>query len=129
MGWMPPRTDPSTPPADLPQAAARAAVEAASDRQATDVVLLDVRGAVSFADYVVVMSAGSARQSGALADAVEEAVERTGLKRLRREGTNESGWVLLDFVDVVVHILSEEQRAHYRLEQVWKQAKPLLRIQ
>ncbi len=129
MDGMPPRSAPSTTPADLPMAAARAAVDAGSDRQATDVVLLDVRGAVSFADYVVVMSAGSTRQSGALADAVEEAVEKTGLRRLRREGTNESGWVLLDFADVVVHILSEEQRAHYRLEQVWKQAKPLLRVQ
>lgn len=129
MYWMPPRSAPSTPPADLPLAAARAAVDAGSDRQATDVVLLDVRGAVSFADYVVVMSAGSTRQSGALADAVEDAVEATGLRRLRREGTNDSGWVLLDFADVVVHILSEEQRAHYRLEQVWKQAKPLLRVQ
>lgn len=110
-------------------AAARRAVDAASDKQASAVALLDVRGVSAFTDYMVVLTAGSVRQLNALADDLTETVESAGLRANHREGTAESGWVLLDFGDVVIHLFSEEQRAFYRLEQVWREGKELVRIQ
>ena len=123
------------PPATKPKPqinatqAARLSVDVASDRQATDIVLLDVAAISGFADYMVIMSAGSSRQVDAVASELEEAIERAGLRIHHREGTAESGWVLLDFGDVVLHVFSEEQREFYKLEQVWKSAKQVVRIQ
>ena len=110
-------------------AAARRAIDTASDKQASDAVLIDVRGVSGFTDYLVVLSANSERHLRSLADDLAEAVERAGLPLHHREGTAESGWVLLDFGDVVAHVFSEEQRAYYRLEQVWRAGKELVRIQ
>ena len=110
-------------------AAARRAIDTASDKQASDAVLIDVRGVSGFTDYLVVLSANSERHLRSLADDLTEAVERAGLPLHHREGTAESGWVLLDFGDVVAHVFSEEQRAYYRLEQVWRAGKELVRIQ
>ena len=110
-------------------AAARRAVDAASDKQGANIVLLDVRGVSAFADYMVVLTAGSVRQLNALADDLIEAVEKARLRLHHREGSAESGWVLLDFGDVVVHVFSEEQRDFYRLEQVWRAGRELVRIQ
>lgn len=110
-------------------AAARKAVDAASDKQASAVALLNVRGVSAFTDYMVVLTAGSVRQLNALANDLTETVESAGLRVNHREGTAESGWVLLDFGDVVIHLFSEEQRAFYRLEQVWREGKELVRIQ
>lgn len=110
-------------------AAARRAIDAASDKQASDVVLLDVRGVCGFTDYMVVLTAGSVRQLRILAEDLALAVEQAGLAPHHREGTAESGWVLLDFGDLVVHVFSEEQRAFYRIEQVWRAGKELVRLQ
>ncbi len=112
-----------------PGPAARLAVDVASDRQAEDIVLLDVRKVSGFADYMVIMSAGSVRQLSSLARELPDAIEQAGLDLHHREGTGDSGWVLLDFGDLVVHVFSVEQRDHYRLEQVWQSAKQLVRIQ
>lgn len=110
-------------------AAARRAVDAASDKQGANIVLLDVRDVSAFADYMVVLTAGSVRQLNALAEDLIEAVGKAGLRLHHREGTAESGWVLLDFGDVVTHVFSEEQRDFYRLEQVWRAGRELVRIQ
>jgi ribosome-associated protein len=110
-------------------AAARLAVDVASDRQAEDIVLLDVHEISSFADYMVLMSAGSVRQANALASELEAAIERAGLDMHHREGTGDSGWVLLDFGDLVLHVFGQEQREFYQLQQVWKAAKQVVRIQ
>ncbi|MDE2765047.1 MAG: ribosome silencing factor [Chloroflexota bacterium] len=112
-----------------PLDAARIAVDAASDRQADDILLLNVGEVAAFADFLLIMSAGSPRQMGALADEIELAMKRGGCALHHREGSVESGWVLLDFSDVVVHVFSEEQRAYYRLEEVWSAGKPVVRIQ
>ncbi len=120
-------TQQSTPP-DA-GAAARTAVDAASDKQGSNIVLLDVRGVSAFADYMVVLTAGSVRQLNALSEDLIEAVEKAGPALHHREGSAESGWVLLDFGDVVVHVFSEEQRDFYRLEQVWRAGRELVRIQ
>jgi ribosome-associated protein len=104
-------------------------IDVASDRQASDIVLLDVRGVSGFADYMVIMSANSARQVRALADELEDQVVKGKWPIHHREGTPDSGWILLDFGDLVVHVFSETQREFYRLEQVWKTAKELVRLQ
>ena len=104
-------------------------MDVAANRQAADVVLLDVRGITAFTDYMVIMSADNRRQLAALVPELERVVHSAGLRLHHIEGTAESGWVLLDFSDVVVHVFSEEQRAYYRLEQVWREAKTLVRIQ
>ena len=109
--------------------AARSAVDVASDRQAMDVVLLDVREISAFTDYMVIMSADNRRQVGALVDELERAITTSGLRLHHIEGTAESGWVLLDFSDVVIHVFSEEQRNYYRLDEVWRAAKTLVRLQ
>lgn len=109
--------------------AARAAVEVASDYQAADIVLLDVRGVTSFADYLVIMSADNPRQLQTLSEELDYALDHNGWPLHHREGTIASGWVLLDFTEVVVHVFSEEQRAFYRLEQLWSAGRQVVRIQ
>ncbi len=109
--------------------ASRLAIDVASDRQATDIVLLDVRGTSGFTDYLVIMSGNNSRHTRALADEIEHQVIKAGGPIHHREGTADSGWILLDFGDMVVHVFSKTQRDFYRLEQVWKTAKELVRLQ
>ena len=109
--------------------AARLAIDVASDRQATDILLLDVREVTVFADFMVIMTGGSVRQLNALASELDEQLSKAGLKLHHREGTAVSGWVLLDFADVVIHIFSEAQRDYYTLDEVWKAARQVVRLQ
>lgn len=109
--------------------AAHLAVDVASDRQATDIVLLDVHAISGFTDFMVIMSVNSVRQLDAVADTLIEEIEKAGLTIHHREGKPDSGWVLVDFGDLVLHVFSEEQREHYRLEQVWALGKQVVRVQ
>ncbi len=130
MGLMPTREATSGKSAAVDVASiARHAVDVASDKQASDITLLDIRDVSGFADYMIIMAAGSIRQVTSLADDLTEAIERRGLPLHHREGTGESGWVLLDFPDLVVHIFTTAKRDYYRLEQVWSKGKTLLHIQ
>ena len=108
---------------------ARKAVEAASDKQAADIVLLDTQGICSFADYFVICSGESERQIKAIYDEVEHALKKKGILPLHREGTLDSGWLLLDFGDVIVHIFAPFEREYYRLDGLWSEAIPVVRIQ
>jgi ribosome-associated protein len=108
---------------------ARRAVELAVDKQATDIALLDIRHLSALADYFVLCSASSERQIRAVFESVDETLGKEGVRLLRRDGSPESGWVLLDFGDLIVHVFSPEQRAYYRLDQLWKDATPIIRIQ
>ena len=94
-----------------------------------DILLLDVRAVTSFADYLVIMSAGNTRQMNTLADELLTNAKQEGTPLHHQEGTADSGWMLLDYADVVVHIFSEAQREFYQLEQVWQRARPVVRIQ
>ena len=107
----------------ISQAIATAAAEAARDRQAADVVVLDVAELLTITDYFVICSAASAPQLKAVIEAVEERI-RTELDRrpVRREGDADGGWLLLDYIDVVVHVFAEEARAYYDLERLWRDA-------
>lgn len=104
---------------------AKAAVEAAEDKLATQVVALDVSDQLALTDIFVVASASNDRQVGAVVDNVEERLRGIGAKVLRREGQREGRWVLLDFGDIVVHVQHEEERSYYQLERLWKDCPAL----
>src|SRR5438067_2689835 len=109
---------------------ARRIVDLASDKQASEIVLLDIRGVSLIADYFVICTAGSERQAAAiLKDLGEKLLEEFGRKPLHSEGKPDSGWVLLDYGDVIVHIFSPSQRTFYNLEQLWAAATPIVRLQ
>ncbi|RIK12014.1 MAG: ribosome silencing factor [Acidobacteria bacterium] len=99
---------------------ARAAAAAAQDKLAQDVVGLDVSGQLALTDVFVIASAPGERQVGAIVEAVEERLSELGSKPLRREGQREGRWVLLDFGDIVVHVMHTEDREFYDLERLWK---------
>lgn len=105
---------------------AQAAAVAAHDKLATDVVGLDVSGQLALTDVFVIASAPNERQVGAIVDAVEERLLQLGAKPLRREGQREGRWVLLDFSDIVVHIMHSEDREFYALERLWKDCPPVV---
>ena len=103
-------------------------VEVASDKLAGDIVMLDLRRLTYFADYFVIMSAESSRQIQALEEDITHALEEAGIPRFHREGTHASGWVLLDFSDVIVHIFGPDEREFYGLEQLWARAPQVVRV-
>jgi ribosome-associated protein len=108
---------------------ARRAVELASDKQAEEVVLLDVRQACSFTDYIVVCSGDSDRQVDAIHREMLNSLKKDSAVPYHSEGDAESGWILLDYAGVVVHIFSRELRGFYSLENVYEKAVRLLTIQ
>ena len=104
-------------------------VEAASDKQATDILLLDIHKVCSFADYFVICTGDSNRQIRAIYDEVEHALKREGVLPRHREGTVDSGWLLLDFNDVIVHIFAVFEREYYQLDKLWSRESTVVRIQ
>lgn len=96
------------------------AATGAAAKLAHDVVLLDVSDQLVITDCFVIASAPSERQVGAIVDSVEKRMRRAGSKPVRREGAREGRWVLLDYVDVVVHVQHADERSFYGLERLWK---------
>jgi len=97
------------------------AAEAALSRKALDVRLLDLRGIASFTDYFVICSGTSDTHIEGIADAVREAMDEAGERLWHREGPRKSEWVLLDYVDVVVHVFTRSAREQYDLERLWSE--------
>jgi ribosome-associated protein len=108
---------------------ARRIVDLLSDKRAEDILLLDIRGVTLFADYFVIASAETVRHTQALCDVLDEELAKDGVSAWGREGQAGSGWVLLDYGDVIVHIFGPEQRSFYDLEGLWHEAVPVVRIQ
>ena len=104
-------------------------VEVASNKQASDILLLDARGVCSFADYFVICSGDSERQIRAIYDDVEHVLKKEGILPHHHEGKVDSGWLLIDFGDVIVHIFAPFERDYYQLDTLWNQATPVVRIQ
>ena len=104
-------------------------MEVASDKQASDIVLLDARGVCSFADYLVMCSGETGRQIDAIYDEIMQALKKEGILPHHREGTVDSGWLLLDYGDVIVHIFAPSERDYYQLDKLWERASPVVRIQ
>ena len=107
---------------------ARYAADVASDKLASDIVMLDISDVSDFADYFVILSVESTRQMRAIVEDLEHALEGKGALRHHREGTPESGWMLLDFGDVVIHVFGTEERQFYNLESAWSEATEVVRI-
>ncbi len=95
----------------------------ASDVKAQDIVELDLRGVLGYTDYFVIATGGSDRQVKAIHDRIHENMKKDhGLLPRRVEGLGESRWILMDYLDVIVHIFTAEAREYYRLEQLWGEA-------
>ena len=95
----------------------------ASDRKAADIRMLDLREIVSYTDYFVICSGNTERQTKAIYDAVyKQLKDDDGLLPRREEGAREARWILMDYLDCVVHIFTPEAREYYRLEQLWGEA-------
>jgi len=120
------KTNPSPPSADDPEASRELALrvaEAALDKKAARIEIIDVRGKVDYTDYVVVMSGRSDRQVAAIARGIEEDLKsKYGARCSGVEGLPQGNWVLLDFGDVVVHIFHQDTRDYYDLEALWLDA-------
>jgi ribosome-associated protein len=100
------------------------ALAACQEKKAEDVTVLELeKGSGGFTDYFVVCSGTNPRQIQAICDEVEDRLRRTGLRPAHVEGYNQAEWVLLDYVDFVVHIFSEKARKYYDLERLWKSAR------
>jgi ribosome-associated protein len=103
--------------------AAVLAARAASDKQATDIAILDVHELIVITDLFVICSGSTDRQVKTIVEEVERVLRgRLGRKPARREGTGEAAWVLLDYVDLVVHVFEDEARDYYDLERLWADA-------
>jgi ribosome-associated protein len=108
---------------------ARLIVDAAEDKKAAEIVLLDVSELTSMADYFVICSGGSERQLGAIGDGIAAKLRDEGVRPIGREGGSNSHWTLLDFGAVIVHIFAPPERDYYQLERHWAKARTVLRVQ
>jgi ribosome-associated protein len=101
---------------------AQRAARAALDKKAADLTMLDVQGVSSVTDYFLVCSGKSATHVRTISDAIRQELKADGIRPLHAEGRAESGWVLLDYGDVLVHVFLEDTRAYYALERLWGDA-------
>ena len=105
---------------------AQSIVEYAVDRKAVEIVQLDLRGMIGYTDYFVICSGRTERQTKAIHDAINEGLKSEHGRRPRRvEGLPGARWILMDYLDVVVHLFVPETREYYRLEQLWGEAPVL----
>src|SRR5262252_4471505 len=98
----------------------RIAASAAADKLATDIIAYDVSEQLVITDAFLLCSAANDRQVRSIVDEIEEKLQKAGAKPVRREGEREGRWVLLDYLDVVIHVQHAEQRIYYALERLWK---------
>ncbi|MGH9459988.1 MAG: ribosome silencing factor [Vicinamibacteria bacterium] len=103
----------------------RAAIEAAQDKKASDLVVLDLRGLASFTDFFFLATGNSNRQLKTIADAIEEGLSKKGVEPNHVEGYPRGDWILMDYVDFVVHVFTPPSREYYNLERLWGDAKRL----
>ncbi len=97
-----------------------AAARSAADVKAENLIALDVSGQLALADVFLIASGSSERQVTAIAERIGDDLAESGSKALRREGVRRGRWALLDFNDLVVHVMHQEDRAYYELERLWK---------
>ncbi|MBV9917498.1 MAG: ribosome silencing factor [Solirubrobacterales bacterium] len=110
-----------------PEEIAQAIVDYATDRKALDIAQLDLRGIIGYTDYFVVCTGRSDRQTKAIHDAIHRGMKSDhGILPQRVEGLSQGRWILMDYLDVVVHVFTPETREFYRLEQLWGEAPALV---
>jgi ribosome-associated protein len=98
------------------------AAQAASSKKAMDIVILDVGKLIGITDYFVICSGNTERQVKTIVEEIERRLREEGVKPYRREGEREQRWVLVDYLDVVVHVFHREDREFYDLERLWSDA-------
>jgi ribosome-associated protein len=123
------RAESAGPAEEEALALARRIVDLASDKKASDIVLLEVREMTTLADYFVICSAQSERQLGAVADGIVEGLRDEGTKPIGREGSANAHWLLIDYGSVIAHVMAPPEREFYQLERLWADAPLLLRLQ
>lgn len=99
------------------------------EKQAEDIVLLDLRQVSILADYFVICSATTERQTRAILDMLIKEIKQEGMRPLHVEGDAGGGWLLIDYGDIIVHIFAPAQRAYYQLEELWQHAAMVVKIQ
>ncbi len=104
---------------------ALAAAKVAAERHCTEIVVLDLRGKSPATDYFVIVTGTSDRQMRTVSDEISQAAREQGLQRFGRAGYEQGRWILLDYIDVVIHIFDAEYREYYDLELLWGDAKRL----
>ena len=105
--------------------ALRIALKALDDKKAADIAVLDISSVATFANYFLICSGDSSRQIHAIVDEVEQKLKTIGLRPTHIEGYRHAEWVLMDYIDVVVHVFSKGARAYYDLERLWRDGKKL----
>jgi ribosome-associated protein len=105
--------------------ALKIAINAADDKKAHDMAALDISAIASFANYFLLCTGDSSRQMQAIADEVEKRLKTVGIRPSHVEGYQNSEWILLDYIDMVVHIFSKTARVYYDLERLWRDGKKL----
>jgi ribosome-associated protein len=108
---------------------ARLAIEVASEKQANNIAMLDVREVCSFTDYFVICTGDTKRHIEAIWQGIDEMMRRRNIVPHHREGTSDSGWMLADLGPVIVHIFAPAERDYYQLDRLWDKAIPVVRIQ
>jgi ribosome-associated protein len=121
--------DPSDPVAAENRVLALKIAEIISDTPAVNTLVIDIQRLSSFADFFIICSGENPRQLRAIALAVQERLDEQGVRPKRSEGSPESGWILIDYGDIIIHVFDVEQREYYRLETLWAEAPTLLAIQ
>ena len=112
-----------------PAQLAKAAVDIASDKKASDVLLLDISDISTIADFFVICTGNNTRQIQAIGDALNDELKKQGARLLYREGDADTGWVLLDYGDIIIHVFAPKEREYYRLERLWSEAKTVVYLQ
>ena len=108
---------------------ARFAAEIVSDSFASDILLLNKSNKSAFTDFMIILTVDSSRQMSAVAEDLEIEMKSKGINKFRKEGAANSGWVVVDFGDIVVHLFGKDEREYYALDDIWSGAQQLLRIQ
>jgi ribosome-associated protein len=120
-----PVTAPMVPAAQIAYSLemAKAAVKAAAENRGQDVTVIDLTGVTSLFDFFILISGGSRRQLGAIADEIERGLKTIGEKKLSISGLEEGRWVVMDYGSIVIHLFDEETRSFYNLENLWADGK------
>jgi len=108
---------------------ARFAVDVASDSFASDILLLNISNKSAFSDFMIILTVGSARQMSAVVQELEIEMKSKGINKYRKEGAADSGWMVVDFADIIVHLFGKDEREYYALDDIWSEGQRLLRIQ
>ena len=112
-------------PSNEARTMALCAAEAALDKKASDVEIIDVTGKVDYADFLILMTGQSDRHVASIAEGIDEALGKRGFNAISVEGLPRAQWVLIDFVDIVVHVFSAETRTFYDIDGLWMDARRL----